>query len=79
MACTAWRAYDGMRVVENALLTLKGRRVTRENLRAALGKVHVEGLTASELSFPKGYGDVIRRGISLVKIVAPGVYAPLNG
>ena len=70
--------YDAMLVLENALLKLKGKRVTRENLREALGKVKVEGLTGRELSFPRGYGDVRRRGVSLLKMVSPGELVSLD-
>ncbi|MEY2453691.1 MAG: branched-chain amino acid transport system substrate-binding protein [Acidimicrobiaceae bacterium] len=67
--------YDALMFLATAAKAVQGE-VTRESLRKAFGSVKYEGVTGSNMSFPKGNGDISREGVYILTIVAPGVVAP---
>jgi ABC-type branched-subunit amino acid transport system substrate-binding protein len=69
-------SYDGIMVVKAALETIDAP-VTREKVKAALGKVSIEAVTGTKISWPTGHGVAQREGFATLKLLKSGDIAPV--
>jgi branched-chain amino acid transport system substrate-binding protein len=69
-------SYDGIMIVKAALESIQAP-VTREKVKEALGKVSIEGVTGSKISWPTGHGVAQREGFATIKLTKSGDIAPL--
>lgn len=69
-------AYDGILIVKAALESINGP-VTRDAVKAALGKVSIEGVTGTQISWPTGHGVAQRQGFATLKLLKSGDIAPV--
>jgi branched-chain amino acid transport system substrate-binding protein len=68
--------YDGIMLLDKALESIKGD-ITRDKVRAALGKATLDGVTG-EIAFPEGYGVASRSELDILQMGADGTLEPLR-